>query len=697
MANHDVVENADVDLHEQALQLLGQPQVAGARLGITGGMIVGKDDGRGVVRERLLQDLARVHAGAVYRAEEQSLEAYEPVAGVEEQAGEHLALVAGQLVLQVQADGTCVAQQRAVGDAGLRLTLAECEHGFQQGYPRRAEAADRRQATRRGRQQGAQAAERLEQAFGEAEHIDTPVSGAEAHGEEFRIAQRACPGAQQTLPGRLAAQRSEWRRCTVQIRLYLVCHRLPLDSSAVMQCRAPRERASTPPAAVRVVSGGSRWYLCAHPPGATRSRNADMTHDIVDQRHSLAGRHIVVGVSGGIAAYKTPILVRRLRDSGADVQVVITRGAEHFVTATTLQAVSGRPVRNDLWDPQAEAAMGHIELARWADLIVIAPATADLMSRLAAGRADDLLCTLRLATRAPVLLAPAMNVAMWEHPATQRNLAQLRTDGCRIAGPESGPMACGEYGAGRMVEPEDLHDLIVEYFRSSSRPQPVMPDLAGRKVLITAGPTREPIDPVRYISNHSSGKQGYALAAAARAAGAQVTLVSGPVTLPSPGGVEVVPVTTAQQMFEAVMDRVDACEVFIGVAAVADYRPAAAAEQKLKKGAEGGLPMSLNLVENPDIIATVAARSPRPFVVGFAAETHDGLAHAREKRRRKGLDLIVLNDVSDTSIGFNSDENRVTAIWDGGERQIDQGGKDAVSLAILDIVAERLAGAGERP
>lgn len=412
-----------------------------------------------------------------------------------------------------------------------------------------------------------------------------------------------------------------------------------------------------------------------------------MTQPTLDQP-PLAGRHILVGVSGGIAAYKTPILVRRLRDCGADVQVVTTRAAEHFVTATTLQAVSGRPVRNDLWDPAAEAAMGHIELARWADLIVMVPATADLLSRLAAGRADDLLCTLRLAARAPLLLAPAMNVAMWEHRATQRNLAQLVEDGCLIIGPEQGSMACGEFGPGRMVEPEDLLAAIIAQFQGGGVQQ--IPKLQGRKVLITAGPTREPIDPVRYISNHSSGKQGYALAMAARAAGAEVTLVSGPVALPPPTGVTLVAVTTAQQMHQEVMARITECEVFIGVAAVADYRPAVAAEQKLKKGPGGGLEMSLQLVENPDVIGSVASAPDRPFVVGFAAETHDALSHARDKRIRKGMDVIVVNDVSDPTIGFNSDENRVTVIWEGGERQLAQGGKDAIARGILEAVAERL-------
>lgn len=410
-----------------------------------------------------------------------------------------------------------------------------------------------------------------------------------------------------------------------------------------------------------------------------------MIEDTANPAPALTDRRIIVGVSGGIAAYKAPWLVRRLRDAGADVQVVVTRSALAFVTATTLQAVSGRPVRSDLWDPAAEAAMGHIELARWADLLLIAPATADLMSRLAHGRADDLLTTLRLATRSPVLLAPAMNVAMWEHPATRRNLARLVEDGCLVAGPDSGPMACGEFGPGRMVEPELLVARAAEILGGGAGGR-----LRGRRVLITAGPTREAIDPVRYISNHSSGKQGYALAAAARAAGAEVTLVSGPVSLPAPAGVTRIDVVSAADMLEAVLDRVADCDVFIGVAAVADYRPVAPAAQKIKKDAAGAGSMRLELVENPDIIATVAARTPRPLVVGFAAETQDAIAFAREKRARKGMDLIVVNDVSDRSIGFGSEENRVSLIWEGGERALPQASKAEVSRAIVDAIADRL-------
>jgi phosphopantothenoylcysteine decarboxylase / phosphopantothenate---cysteine ligase len=439
--------------------------------------------------------------------------------------------------------------------------------------------------------------------------------------------------------------------------------------------------------AVRVVAGWPWWYGGALPvrPRATLEE-LRMTENTANPASPLIDRRIIVGISGGIAAYKAPWLVRRLRDAGADVQVVMTRGAAQFVTATTLQAVSGRPVRDDLWDPAAEAAMGHIELARWADLLLIAPATADLLSRLAHGRADDLLTTLRLATRAPVIVAPAMNVAMWEHPATRRNLDRLETDGCVIAGPDSGPMACGEFGAGRMVEPDALVARCIATLGGDAAGT-----LRGRRVLITAGPTREAIDPVRYISNHSSGKQGYALAQAARAAGAIVTLVTGPVSLPAPAGVERIPVVSALEMYEAVLARVDASDVFIGVAAVADYRPATAAERKIKKSPGGAGGMSLELVENPDIIAAVASRSPRPLVVGFAAETHDAIAFGRDKRQRKGMDLIVVNDVSEQGVGFGSDDNRVCLIWDGGERALPPTSKAEVSRAIIEAIAARLS------
>jgi phosphopantothenoylcysteine decarboxylase/phosphopantothenate--cysteine ligase len=398
---------------------------------------------------------------------------------------------------------------------------------------------------------------------------------------------------------------------------------------------------------------------------------------------ALTGRRILLGISGGIAAYKTPQLVRELARAGADVQVVMTRGAAEFVTATTLQAVSGRPVRNDLWDPAAEAAMGHIELARWAELVLIAPATAHLIARLAAGAADDLLSTICLATTAPVAVAPAMNQQMWRHPATVRNVARIAADGVHLLGPAEGDQACGEVGPGRMLEPEALTAHAARLISRSGA-------LRGIPVLVTAGPTREPIDPVRYISNHSSGKQGYALARALCEAGAEVTLVSGPVALTPPAGVTTVHVTTAREMHEAVLARVGANRIFVGVAAVADYRPRDAVAQKLKKTPGGG-DVTLELTENPDIIAAVARHPQRPFVVGFAAETEKALAHARDKLVRKRLDLIVVNDVADKRIGFASDDNAVTLVYRDSEEALVLSDKLSIARTLVERIATAFA------
>jgi len=397
----------------------------------------------------------------------------------------------------------------------------------------------------------------------------------------------------------------------------------------------------------------------------------------------LKGKQILLGVSGGIAAYKTPHLVRLLRQAEADVQVVMTRGAHHFVTTTSLQAVSGHAVRDDLWDETAEAAMGHIELARWADLILIAPATADVISRLATGRADDLLTALCLASRAPMLLAPAMNQVMWESPATRRNVHCLVNDGAQLLGPDSGDQACGEFGPGRMQEPEALTAALETHFTASKKL------LDGKRVLITAGPTIEAIDPVRFISNHSSGKQGYAMAAAAHAAGANVVLISGPVTLPAPVGVRRIDVTSATEMCDEVLAHAAECDIFIGVAAVADYRPDAVKPLKIKKTDQGaGAKLTLELVENPDIIANVAKLPDKPFTVGFAAETHAALEHARSKRERKGIDIIVVNDVLDSTIGFNSDHNAATVIWEGGENVLPRQPKSELARAIIETIGE---------
>ena len=400
------------------------------------------------------------------------------------------------------------------------------------------------------------------------------------------------------------------------------------------------------------------------------------------ERMELSGKNILLGVTGGIAAYKTPMLVRQLRQAGANVQVVLSHSAGEFVTPTTLQAVSGHPVRDDLWDKEAEAAMGHIELARWADLVVVAPATAHFMATLAQGLAPDLLSTLCLATDAPIILAPTMNQAMWRAPATERNAGTLRRDGRRLIGPAEGEQACGDTGTGRMVEPAELFEVIGQSFAAHC--------LADVRVLVTAGPTEEAIDPVRHISNKSSGKQGYAVAAAACAAGAKVTLVSGPCDLPPPVDVDVINVTSAQDMFEAVHARIAAQHLFIGVAAVADFRPAETVAQKIKKEAIGGR-FELAFEENPDIIASVASSPERPVVIGFAAETHKVLDHARDKHRRKGLDAIVVNDVSRQGIGFNSDSNAATLIWADGELVLPYQSKRSLAHSLVRHIARIFA------
>jgi phosphopantothenoylcysteine decarboxylase / phosphopantothenate---cysteine ligase len=393
---------------------------------------------------------------------------------------------------------------------------------------------------------------------------------------------------------------------------------------------------------------------------------------------SLEAKRILLGITGGIAAYKTPELVRELRAGGAEVQVVLTRAAGQFVTATSLQAVSEREVRSSLWDPSAEAAMGHIELARWAEAVLIAPASAHFVARLAHGEADDLLTTLCLATGAPIAIAPAMNQQMWRHMAVRRNVQTLRDDGVRILGPGEGDQACGDVGPGRMLEPQQLAEAMAGLF---------MPQLlTGCRVLITAGPTREPIDPVRFISNESSGKQGFAMAQAARDAGADVTLIAGPVSLPTPVGIRRIDVTTAEQMHAIVQQHVADVDIFIGVAAVADYHVRERSDSKLKRKGNNE-PVVLELAENPDIIAAVASRKRAPFTVGFAAETDNGLEHARSKLLRKGLDLIVLNDVSNPAIGFDSNDNAVTVIGRELEETLPQASKSAVARTLVTRIA----------
>ncbi|MGH8496494.1 MAG: bifunctional phosphopantothenoylcysteine decarboxylase/phosphopantothenate--cysteine ligase CoaBC [Gammaproteobacteria bacterium] len=393
-------------------------------------------------------------------------------------------------------------------------------------------------------------------------------------------------------------------------------------------------------------------------------------------------QRILLGVTGGIAAYKSPDLVRRLRDRGADVQVVMTAAAERFVTRQTFQAVSGRPVRSELWDEAAEAAMGHIELARWAGKVVIAPASADFIARLAAGLADDLLATICVATEAPILLAPAMNRVMWANAATRENIATLNRRGMRLLGPDDGNQACGETGAGRMVEPEKMAEAILAGTGAAGLLERV-------RVLVTAGPTREAIDPVRFISNRSSGKMGFALASAAVEAGARVCLVAGPVSLPTPPSVERVDVETAEQMLDAVNARISKTDILIAAAAVADYQPAATARDKIKKTSPE---MELRLKRAPDILAQVAGRANGPFTVGFAAETRDVERNARAKLEQKQLDMIAANRVGDGT-GFDSDENALTVFWPGGEQELTKAPKRELARTLMEIIARRYADA----
>jgi phosphopantothenoylcysteine decarboxylase/phosphopantothenate--cysteine ligase len=396
---------------------------------------------------------------------------------------------------------------------------------------------------------------------------------------------------------------------------------------------------------------------------------------------TLTNKRVLLGVTGGIAAYKSAELVRRLQDQGADVRVVMTRAAAEFITPLTLQALSQNPVHTELLDSETESAMGHIELARWADLVLVAPATADFMARLVAGRGDDLLTTLCLAAECPLAVAPAMNQAMWANPSTQQNCTSLADRGIHLFGPGAGLQACGETGLGRMLDIEEIVIQTAGLFTSGV--------LAGKRVLITAGPTREAIDPVRFITNHSSGKQGYALATAAIEAGASVTIVSGPAHLDPPDRANCVFVTSTNEMHNAVQEAVLDIDIFIGVAAVADYRPVSVSEQKIKKSAApSNKGITLELVENPDIIATVANSEPKPFTIGFAAETENIIEYARQKLVAKNLDMIIANDVGDDDIGFNSDQNRTTILWPDRTEALPMMSKSALASRIIELIAE---------
>lgn len=402
----------------------------------------------------------------------------------------------------------------------------------------------------------------------------------------------------------------------------------------------------------------------------------------------MQGKRILLGVTGGIAAYKSADLVRRLLERGAQVQVVMTASACEFVSPLTFQAVSGRPVRTDLWDPTAEAAMGHIELARWAELVLIAPASASFLARFASGQASDLLSTLCLATEAPIAVAPAMNRVMWMNAATQTNVETLKQRGVHLLGPAEGDQACGETGPGRMLEPLEIVDRATVLVHTGG-------PLKGRRVLITAGPTRERIDPVRFISNRSSGKMGFAVAEAAREAGAEVLLVSGPVALCTPPGVQRINVESAADMLEAVLREVARTDIFISTAAVADYRPVQPSDRKIKKSSDR---LDLEMQRTPDILSTVAARPERPFVVGFAAETEAVEQNARGKLLKKNLDMIAANEVGDDKV-FDCEDNHLLVLWRSGRRDLGKGSKAALARQLIALIAEvhaERAGAAQR-
>jgi phosphopantothenoylcysteine decarboxylase/phosphopantothenate--cysteine ligase len=391
----------------------------------------------------------------------------------------------------------------------------------------------------------------------------------------------------------------------------------------------------------------------------------------------IKGRHVLLGVTGSIAAYKSPDIVRRLREQGAEVRVVLTASAEKLVSPTVFQAVSGEPVRGDIWDEHAEAAMGHIELAKWADLVLIAPATANVIAQLAAGSAENLLTTICLATEATLVIAPAMNQAMWNDAATQANCDVLRKRGVQFLGPDVGSQACGDTGPGRMSEPAD----IVSRLSRGGRTGP----LEGLHIMVTAGPTREAIDPVRFVSNRSSGKMGFAVARAAADAGAEVTLIAGPVNLPTPPGIVRIDVENTQQMFDEAMQRMAGMDIYVGAAAISDYRPKTAVAQKIKKSADTFL---LEMVKSPDLLATVAALDDGPFTVGFAAETENLEQYATDKLNRKKLNMIIANLVGE-NLCFDADENEVVVLWQDGRKALPKLAKTELARQLVDVIAAR--------
>ncbi len=603
---------------------------------------MGEDHCGGVVLQGPHSDFTGIHRGAIEGAEEQVLAAQHPVLAVKEQTAEHLAPTATEMQLQKGPGLVRVGQGIAIAQRTQRATPRELEGGLKLRIGGRPDSGTGYYLLVPGKEQIPETTEAPQQCPRRQLGAVSAVTPERQHAQQLGVGQCVCPGLQKLVSRALSSRPLTNAHCAP-------------PWSLTPQCQKP---------CVGVIVD-ARNQSC--------SSGSEMAH--------LFNRNILLGISGGIAAYKSAELVRQLQQMGGEVRVIMTRGATEFITPLTLQALSGHPVHSELLDTEAEMGMGHIELARWADLLVIAPATADLIARLAAGRADDLLTTVALATPAPLLLAPAMNQQMWRDPATGANITTLESRGMRMIGPAEGVQACGDTGPGRMEEPQVIAEATRALFASGR--------LAGRRVVVTAGPTREPIDPVRYLSNHSSGKMGFALARAAVDAGAVTSLVSGPATLPTPDHVRRYDVGSAREMLETCLELAPDCDIFIACAAVADYRPATMADQKIKKGAET---ITMTLERNPDIVATIAALPDAPFTVGFAAETQAVEDYAREKRVRKGLDMIVANDVAAKGIGFNSDENAVTVFWESGQRALPRASKSSLAAEIVDLVAAHISG-----
>lgn len=641
-----MIEQANLDQGQRFAQASGHADVGGAGLGDAAGVVVRDDDGRRSVMDGAPYHFARVDAGTIDRAVEQFLEGDDAMARVEESSGEDFLRSVTQVQGEVVGGMAGIADRLRSCQGTGQVTLRQRDDGAQFGALGRADAAHAFERPGVMREQTGETVGFAQNARREGEHVLAAHPGAQEQGQQFGVTQGARAKPQQALAGSVFGGKVG------------ETHDRSFLRGAAVSRAAP-----------------------------TRASARDADSDTIDRKSasensvaaSLEGLRCLLGVSGGIAAYKSADLVRRLRDAGAEVQVVLTENAARFVTAQTFQAVSGRPVRMSLWDESAEAAMGHIELARWAEVILVAPASADLIARLAQGRADDLLSTLCLASEAPLVIAPAMNRVMWSKAATQDNVAQLRARGVRVLGPASGDQACGETGAGRMLEPLQLVAALAE-LQSATRV------LMGRKVLVNAGPTFEDIDPVRFIGNRSSGRMGFAIAEAAAMAGADVTLVAGPVDLATPRGVHRVDVRSARDMHVAVLAALPA-DAFVATAAVADYRIAAPATQKIKRSAEA---LTLQLVPNPDIVADIARHAQRPtLVVAFAAETENVVENARGKLARKRVDLVCANRVG-ADCGFERTDNALDVVAADGEWHWPQAPKTELARRLVELIAQRL-------